>query len=293
MNVSEFFANQERGLAQLAWADDYAQRRLDWENNLLRRHQWLWDMERRAAVLCGPSQIVKTMEAIRTRPFDDLISRMEEQSHGFQSLTDDLNHSAITNAALESMRIGEVYRKLIDPIPELKTILQPPLAPLFSKVFDSTRDLTPLADLSHRIGLLTSNSFAQTAQLGSIIADTFKNISAVVGLAHAPYVENPLFGTESVAGEYFDLNEVVEYGSKNFASPDFGQKMDAILREIQGLRADQAKGKLAKQILLWATFFFFFFFLAFGFAGGAQGGGGGCPPPPPNKKQQHRPPPPP
>jgi hypothetical protein len=236
MNVSEFVAQESR-LAQLA-SQENTLRSLDWQNNLFRQEQLLWNAQQRAA-LCT-SEILRTVEMVRSRPFDDLISRMEEQSRGFQRLTEDLTRSAISNAALESIKIGEVYRKLIEPIPALKTVLQPPIEPFFSTVFESARAVKPLVELQQRIGMLTSNSVSQAAQIGSTITDAFKDISRVVELARAAYVENPLFGTDSAVGKFFDLNEVVEHAARTYAIPDSRSEMRDIQREIQGLRADQA-----------------------------------------------------
>jgi hypothetical protein len=240
MNVREYLATQESGFARLALADNYAQRRLDWENTMWREHEWIWNMARRATIASDVAQIARIGDAIAPLPFEHLISKMEEQSRGLQKLSEDLTRSAITNAALESMKVGEVHRKLIEPIPALKTVLQPPIEPFFSTVFESARAVKPLVELQQRIGMLTSNSVSQAAQIGSTIADAFKDISRVVELARSAYVENPLFGTESVVGRFFDLNEVVEHAARTYAIPDSRSEMRDIQREIQGLRADQA-----------------------------------------------------
>lgn len=265
---------QESTLANRAIADSNAQRRFDWENRMFRQSQLLWDMQRRADTAWRVSEIVRMAETVGRRPLDEMISQME-QSRGIQRLAD-LNHSPILGTALDSMKVGaaletmkvgaaldaikvgEAYRKLIEPIPALKTVLQPPIGPFFSTVFTSARAIKPLAELQDRIGILTSSSMPQGMQIGSTIADTFKNISRVVDFVRPAYVENPFFGTESVAGQFSDLHAVVDYGRRNFASPDFPPQMTAILREIlrenQALRADlaseRAKGKWAKRVVL-------------------------------------------
>jgi len=255
MDVQRLIEMQQRGITQLQEATGYAQRRIEWESRMFQRHQWLWDMERRAAMLCGPSEIVRATEAIRPRPFDDLISRMERDVRAVQTVSDHLNDSAMARATLEATMMGETIRKMIEPIPSLKTVLPDPA--FFATVFDSARALPALVDLQTRIAILTTNSLAQSVAMDSIVASTIGNtikaISAVVDVAHRPYVGNPLFGTESVASDYADLSEVVDYGSENFSRPDFGPLIQAILVEIQGLRMDSAKEKLARTILLWAT----------------------------------------
>lgn len=215
MNVSEFLANQERGLAQLAWADNYAQRRLDWENNLSRQHQRLWDMERRAAALCGPSEIVKTMEAIRPRPFDDLVSRMEEQSRGFQKLTDDLTRSAIGNALSQTTQIGETCRRLIDPIPALKSVLEPFTS---APAFDAMRYVTPLVEFERQFNALRDHSFSRFNDLRSTVFDTIQGLSRVVKLV-TPYAESPPVPFPASHGD-FSLGDVVDLvGSTVESSP--------------------------------------------------------------------------
>jgi hypothetical protein len=250
VDVQALIASQQSAIAQLQGANDFARRRIEWESRVLREQQWLWDMERRAT-----AAVMETVQEIARRPFDNLISRVEQESRAFQKLTDDLSRSATATAALESMRISETIRRVIDPVPALKAILPNP--DFFATVFDSARALQPFVELETQIAILTSKTLAQSVQIGSTIAatigDTIKAISAVVDAAQRPYVENPLFGAESVASDYADLTELVAYGSENFARPGFGRQMEAILVEIQGLRMDGAKEKVSRIIVLWVA----------------------------------------
>lgn len=250
MDVQQLIEMQQRGIAQLQEATGYAQRRIELESRMVREQQRLWEMERRAT-----SAIVETVQELARRPFDSLISRMEQESRGFQHLTNHLTGVATANAALESIRIGETIRKLAEPIPALKTVLPNPI--VFSTLFDAARVVKPLLDLQTQIGILTSNSVAESVRIGSVVAstvgDTIRAISAVVNAAHPHYLDNPLFGSDSLASSYADLSEVVDYGRENFADPGFEPYMEAILAEIRGLRADGAKEKLARVVLLWAA----------------------------------------
>lgn len=252
MDVQQLL-DRERGVRQLQSREN-SLRATRWQENLPRQERNCWrlaELERRAWAACGPGEILR--HAIAPRPFDDLVSRMAEQSRDLQRLTDDLTRSAIGNALSQTMKMGETCRRLIDPIPALKTALEPfTVAP----AFDAMRYVTPLAELERQVSFLRDHPFSRLTELRSTAWETMRNISAIVDLVK-PYTENPLFQTESVAGNYFDLGEVVQDAGLQLSFPDSAAEMADVMRgilsELKSFRDDQAGGRLGRTIAVWAA----------------------------------------
>ncbi|MFL6519185.1 MAG: hypothetical protein ACJ8NS_03115 [Chthoniobacterales bacterium] len=219
--------DQERGLRQSQFHENTV-RAVRWQENLLRQETEHWrlaELARRVS-LAGSCDVLSV--ALIPRPFDALISRMEEQSRGFQRLAD-MTSSAIAKTVSDAVKIGETYRRLIDPIPAIaKTVsdavkigetlhrlidpmpaIRNVLEPLtVARSFDAMRYVIPLADFERQFNALRDHTFSRLSDVRSTVAETIAGLSRVVELATA-YADNPPVRLpESYAD--FSLNDVVD-----------------------------------------------------------------------------------
>ena len=161
------------------------------------------ECERRAWAATGPGAFLA--QCVGLPPFAALIFRMEEQSRRFQTITD-LTTSAIEKTVSDAVKIGETYRRLIDPIPAIKSVLEPfTVAP----AFDAMRYVTPLVEFERQFNVLRDQSFSGFSDLRSKITDTILELSRMVKLATtvAESAAAPLH--ESYAD--FSLSDVVDF----------------------------------------------------------------------------------
>jgi hypothetical protein len=230
--------DQERDLRQFQSQENAVKEMRSQENLQLKereRNRWLaGELERRAWAASGPGAILS--QAFALRPFGDLTFRMAEQSRRFQKFTD-LTSFTIGKAVSDAVKVGETYRRLIDPIPAMESVLKPfTVAPSF----DAMRYVTPLVEFERQFNALRDQSFFRFNDLRSKVSDTILGLSRVVGLATA-YVENPPVALpESYAD--FSLSDVVDFvgeAVESNAEPDwlevteFLQRIEARLSAVE------------------------------------------------------------
>ena len=239
MNLQKFLDQERRGeiapIARKASATNAI------TESFLRQQRYVGafaaDTERRASAAYRATGVLGMSEKLwrtneQSRAFqglgDDLAcSAIGTAASGFQRLTDDLTRSAIANRVSETMRVSEAYHRIMDPIPALKSALGSFTA--ISPAFDSMRYVTPLAKLDRQMDLLRDHSFSGLTELRSTAFETMGSISAIVDWVK-PFAVNPLFQTESVAGRYVDLAEVVDYADSHFASTAAATEIADLLR---------------------------------------------------------------
>jgi hypothetical protein len=206
MDVQQLL-DQERNLRQLRLQENTFQE-IRSQDNLRRQERERWrtaELERRASwVASSPGAVLS--EAPGLRPFDNLIFRMGEESRRFQKFADDYSRSAIGNVLSQMVKVGETYRRLFDPAPALKSVLEPFKA---APAFDTLRYVTPLAEFQRQFNALREHPFSGFDDLRSKVTDTILGLSNIVHVATA-FVENPRvpFPDNHVD---FSLNDIVDF----------------------------------------------------------------------------------